>query len=144
MADCAPSIQKRGSWEFGHPFLFVPGEEGDKQQAIYNSIDGSQTASFFGGDGVTSDINTSNYLHLYFLSSKKMHMTNTYLTDYTMPTVFLSPVNKLTVNNTRFILENVWHLKPFPEICSCLIHSYVVSGAAYCTVALLQHIYHCI
>lgn len=42
-------------------FLFLPAEEGDKQQAIYNAIDGSQTASFW-GDSVISYINTSHSL----------------------------------------------------------------------------------
>lgn len=54
-------FKSRGSWVGTTLFLFVPGEERDKQQAIYNAIDGSQTASFW-GDSVTSYINTSNSL----------------------------------------------------------------------------------
>lgn len=63
-------FKSRGSWEFGQPFSFCPRRGEDKQRAIYNAIEGSRTASFW-GDSVTSDINTSNYLHLCVLTSKK-------------------------------------------------------------------------
>lgn len=71
LVDCHSIHSKVGGrGNLGNLFLFVPGEEREQQHAIYNSIHGSQTASFW-EDNVTSDINTSNYPHLSVLSSKR-------------------------------------------------------------------------
>lgn len=89
MSERAPSLVDRrsvrsevgGSWEFGQPFLLGPGEEGDEQQAIYNRVDGSQTASFW-GETARPAILIHQSINISVLCPLKLHTTNTYVTDY--------------------------------------------------------------